>query len=172
MRDQEFCVKCGKPLGEQDAFCAKCGHPRGGPMLVAARQGGFPIWLVIIGAIVILLIIGWGVQQSEEQKLTPEFKAAAIAAVRNHWQANAAMLALNPDMDSASWTVHPNNETLYGRCKGICAEVWLSLSVMPGGATEAKSMGFEWRYDVGQPADANSIPAPLNTETRTYFVQD
>jgi hypothetical protein len=32
MSEQEFCVKCGKPLNEQDAFCGKCGHPRRGPV--------------------------------------------------------------------------------------------------------------------------------------------
>jgi len=65
--EESFCVHCGAPLVAGNEFCPKCGKSAtaqtqgtkvtqaGSPM--SQKVGGIPVWLIVIGLIIIVLIV-------------------------------------------------------------------------------------------------------------------
>jgi hypothetical protein len=57
MSEQEFCVKCGKPMSAEAKFCAACGHPRGAPVIKAAKRSGSIVLKVLVAFMAIGFVL-------------------------------------------------------------------------------------------------------------------
>ena len=65
--EETFCVHCGAPIAAGNEFCPKCGKPVGGVVqptqttqtqsATSKKVGGIPVWLIAVAIIVIVLIV-------------------------------------------------------------------------------------------------------------------